>query len=160
MTLIFNPITRKAMHLYDIDLSQDSNTVLKLATDNPAFGPVFTHIFKTLKHMCVAARDALMETGDVSNTDSNIAVRYILRSLFESYMLNMEIHEHYKNYSPVEYEQMVEKLVKLTPDTICEFLNIAKEDTEKALDYLDNAMENLKHPQNNNGEMHEGDSNI
>jgi hypothetical protein len=142
------------MHLYDIDLSQDSDTVVRLASEHPAFGPVFTHIFKTLKHMCVAARDALMETGDVSDTDANISTRYILRSLFESYMLNMEIHEHYKDYSPVEYEQMVEKLVKLTPETICEFLGIAKEDKEKALDYLDAAMENLKHPENNNGEKH------
>lgn len=144
------------MRLYDVDLSQDSNVVHQLVSEHSAFGPVFAHIFKTLKHMCIVARDALLKTGDISDTEASIATRYILRSLFESYMLNMEIHEHYKNYSQVEYEQMVEKLVKLTPDDICEFLSIAKEDTEKALDYLDNEMENLKHPQNNNGESHEG----
>lgn len=120
-----------------IDVSQDIDYVEKLCKDTPELTEAINTVVGQLKIIIAGTRELLSEDMELSSFDAAIVVRFILYVIFQNYAISTEIYKYYQDYSPVEYEQTIQKLLKQSPSVLVKFLTLAKEDTEAALDYLD-----------------------
>ncbi len=130
----------------------DRDYVVSLSKEYPGLDKLFEHTFQQWKLIVVGTQKIFADHADLPHDACMILTRALISQLFENYCLSLQIWLHFKNYSQVEYEQMVTKLVTLPTPDIDEFLEIAAEDTEKALDFLELALaEEKPRPEDNNG---------
>jgi hypothetical protein len=120
-----------------IDFSEDMARVEEILEAQPALKQLVSHIIDQLKIITAGIRESIINEAELEAVDASIIMRFILGLIFQNYAISTEIYRHYHDYAPVAYEQMVNKLLKQDPEVLVNFLKLAKEDKEGALDYLD-----------------------
>jgi hypothetical protein len=129
----------------------DREYVSNLLKKHPELDALFRHTLQQWKLIVMGTQKIFAEKIDLPHDVCGVLTRALLSQLFENYCLGLQIWLYFKNYSQVEYEQMVAKLLTLPTSDIDEFLKIAAEDTEKALDFLEITLEAKPRPEENNG---------
>lgn len=119
---------------------KDEIHLKKLFAETPELNNLFHHLINQWKLIVMGTRQSLAEHSSLSDDDCMVMIRVMLSYLFENYCFSLLVWQRFREYSPVEYEQIVEKLIKLPEDELERCLTLAETDTEKALDLLDTFM--------------------